>query len=122
MSDAQRIATALGGKENGHGWIAHCPAHDDQHASLSIDEKNGKLLVHCHAGCSQENVLKAMQQRGLWNKQKPSREGEYIYRDENRRTRYRVARLSNKKFVQEKWEDGDWLSGADCMKGVKRLP
>ena len=50
---------------------ACCPAHDDHTPSLSIDEENGKTLVHCFAGCSQEGVLAALRSRGIW----PSRRG-----------------------------------------------
>ncbi len=41
-------------------WIACCPAHDDRTASLSIRElDDGRVLVHCFAGCSVEEVLGA---------------------------------------------------------------
>jgi len=37
--------------------IACCPAHDDNHPSLSLSETpDGKLLWNCRAGCSQEAV------------------------------------------------------------------
>lgn len=39
------------------GWVALCPAHDDRAPSLSIDEKDGKVLLHCMAGCSPEAVV-----------------------------------------------------------------
>jgi hypothetical protein len=32
------------------------PAHDDRSPSLSINERNGKILLYCHAGCSTEAV------------------------------------------------------------------
>lgn len=51
------IALKLGGHQSGDGWIAHCPLHDDEHPSLSIDEmETGKVLLHCHAGCDQDEV------------------------------------------------------------------
>jgi len=35
--------------------------------SLSIREsRDGRALVHCHAGCSQAHVLSALQSHGLW--------------------------------------------------------
>ena len=47
--------------------MACCPAHDDSEPSLSIrDADDGKLLVHCHAGCNQESVIAALRARGLW--------------------------------------------------------
>jgi hypothetical protein len=42
-------------------WSARCPAHDDRGPSLSIAEKDdGRILVHCHAGCDVEAVLVAI--------------------------------------------------------------
>jgi hypothetical protein len=41
-------------------WMASCPAHADQKYSLSIANKNGKVLVHCFAGCQAVNILKAL--------------------------------------------------------------
>lgn len=39
-------------------WEACCPAHDDAHASLSIGRgDDGRVLLHCQAGCKTENVL-----------------------------------------------------------------
>ena len=43
-----------------------CPAHDDHAPSLSVSEKDGKVLWYCHAGCSQAAVLDALRARGLW--------------------------------------------------------
>ncbi len=38
---AGTLAAALNGKRQGGGWIAHCPAHDDQKPSLSVSEGDG---------------------------------------------------------------------------------
>jgi putative DNA primase/helicase len=65
---AEAIATALGGRKVGGGWIARCPAHRDRDPSLSIHYGAAdKLLVHCHAGCDQVQVIEALQTRGLWS-------------------------------------------------------
>ncbi len=50
----------------------HCPAHDDAHPSLSVDERDGRLLVHCFAGCQQEDVIEALRARGLWGGRPPA--------------------------------------------------
>lgn len=64
---AERIATALGGRRVGGGWMARCPAHDDATPSLAIkDGRDGKVLVHCFAGCEQAAVIAALRERGLW--------------------------------------------------------
>jgi putative DNA primase/helicase len=48
---AKIIASALGGRKAGGGWMARCPVHDDLDPSLSIrDADDGKVLVRCHAG------------------------------------------------------------------------
>jgi hypothetical protein len=40
--------------------MARCPAHDDREPSLSIRSGNdGRVLLHCHPGCSPEEVVKA---------------------------------------------------------------
>ena len=62
------MASALGACRAGHGWMARCPAHSDRTPSLSIDiGENGKLLVFCHAGCTQTAVIAALRARGLWS-------------------------------------------------------
>ncbi len=64
---AENIAKALGGLRVGYGWIARCPAHNDHEPSLSVcDEHMGKVLVHCHAGCNQKQVIAAFRSCGQW--------------------------------------------------------
>jgi putative DNA primase/helicase len=64
---AETIAKALGGRKAGGAWMACCPAHDDREPSLSIiDAKGGKVLVRCHAGCDQAQVIAKLRSRGLW--------------------------------------------------------
>jgi hypothetical protein len=42
------------------GYTCRCPAHDDKGPSLSISETNdGRILLHCFAGCSVGDVLAA---------------------------------------------------------------
>jgi len=64
---AETIAKALGGRKAGQGWTACCPAHDDREPSLSIRDADGKVLVRCHAGCDQRDVIAALKERGLWD-------------------------------------------------------
>lgn len=65
---AESIAKALSGRKAGNSWVARCPAHDDREPSLSIcDTDEGKVLVHCHAGCDQERVIAVLRSRGLWD-------------------------------------------------------
>lgn len=63
---AARAAQVLGGRRCGRGFIARCPVHDDQNPSLSLtDGADGRLLVHCHAGCDGLDVLAELRCRGL---------------------------------------------------------
>ncbi len=58
---AADIADLLHGKRCGAGWMARCPAHDDRTPSLSIDMgRDGRVLLHCHAGCSYDAVVTAL--------------------------------------------------------------
>jgi len=54
------LAQLKGVRCSGDGWIARCPAHDDRNPSLSICERNRKILLYCHAGCAVEAVCDAM--------------------------------------------------------------
>jgi hypothetical protein len=53
------LMEALEARRCGSCWMARCPAHDDRTPSLSIKEADGLVLVHCHAGCSQQAVIAA---------------------------------------------------------------
>jgi hypothetical protein len=46
--------------------MARCPTHEDTTPSLSITDTGSTILVHCHAGCSQGDVIEALRARGLW--------------------------------------------------------
>jgi len=64
---AETICRALGGRRVGDYWMAPCPTHEDRNPSLSItDADDGKILVHCHAGCDQSTVIGELRSRGLW--------------------------------------------------------
>jgi hypothetical protein len=62
-STAQRpidkvLAHLQGVRRSGDGFTARCPHHDDRQASLSIKEGvDGKVLLHCHAGCPTLDVV-----------------------------------------------------------------
>lgn len=49
-------------KKTGDGkWIARCPAHNDATPSLSIRQLHDlRVLIHCHAGCAWDAILKAV--------------------------------------------------------------
>lgn len=60
------IDTLLNGlhgvRQTGHNkYVARCSAHDDRSPSLAIkDCGDGRVLIHCFAGCETEDVLSAV--------------------------------------------------------------
>jgi putative DNA primase/helicase len=63
---AAEIAYILEGKREGQDWKCQCPAHADKNPSLSLrDGDDGRLLANCYAGCSWEQIAKALQDRGI---------------------------------------------------------
>lgn len=70
MSAGRRIHAVLDsfGKKptpiRGGKFMALCPAHDDRNPSLSVGEMpDGRVLIHCHAGCSPSEVMESMSLR-----------------------------------------------------------
>ncbi len=62
MTAETLLAQLNGVRETGHGkYVARCPAHDDKSPSLAIkDCGDGRVLLHCFAGCETEDVLNAI--------------------------------------------------------------
>jgi 5S rRNA maturation endonuclease (ribonuclease M5) len=97
--------------------MAPCPAHQDRDPSLAIREEAGKVLLHCHAGCAQRDVIAALRARGLWDSEPPARTwapnrkrlgpivATYDYRDERGELLYQVVRFEPKTFRQ-RYPDG----------------
>ena len=52
-----RLEKVTGGKGK---WMACCPAHQDKSPSLAISEADDKVLIHCFAGCTIEDVTTAI--------------------------------------------------------------
>jgi hypothetical protein len=69
------LLSALGAVRQGSQWVAKCPAHDDDHPSLSITEKDGRILLHDFAkGCAVEDIVAAIgwELRDLFTKTAPA--------------------------------------------------
>ncbi len=62
MSANTLLSHLTGIKETGAGrYLACCPAHSDKRPSLAICELDDeRVLIHCFAGCSVEEVLHAV--------------------------------------------------------------
>ncbi len=62
MSDIDGFISGLEKvRRSGEGkYLACCPAHDDRSPSLAIKHTDGKILLHCFAGCSVHEVVGAL--------------------------------------------------------------
>jgi hypothetical protein len=60
---AELVCSRLGDvhPKSGGGYTAKCPAHEDDHESLSIDEgDDGRALLKCFAGCDIQAIVKGL--------------------------------------------------------------
>lgn len=120
-----------GVRRSGRGWIARCPAHDDRDPSLSVHERDGKVLLHCHAGCTPQAVCSALgiELRELFT-DATSRSSEarvtatYDYVDEHGTLVFQVVRYEPKDFRQRRPDGrGSWIWNMDGVRRVLyRLP
>jgi 5S rRNA maturation endonuclease (ribonuclease M5) len=81
--------------EDGGRAMAQCPAHDDTNPSLAITAVEGQVLVHCHAGCLTETVMKSLG-RSLADLYDDRKGASYRYSDGRI-----VNRKANKTFSQQ---------------------
>lgn len=68
-----KLVRTLNAKGHHPKWRAKCPVHRSRGLTLAIyADKGGEIGVHCHAGCTKDDVLAGM---GLtWKDLKPERE------------------------------------------------
>ncbi len=120
----------------GQRGYAKCPAHDDRRRSLSLAlGRDGQLLLKCHAGCTLEAVVTALQMelKELWpeeghelpswlDKLRPREDSDaeiiYDYVDETGRLLYQVIRYPDKQFRQRRPEGAVWVWN---LNGVRRV-
>jgi putative DNA primase/helicase len=127
---------ALKGCGKPHDFMASCPAHDDRNPSLHVTTtKDGATLVHCFAGCTQDAVIDALRNRGLWSEQpRPngpraeSRTGRvvasYDYITANGELAHQTLRLEPKSFRQRRPapESGLWIWGLTAAEYMRMGP
>lgn len=95
-------------KRTHNGYEACCPAHDDQHPSLSITPKEDRILLHCQTGCSPEAVVEALglTMADLFDEpltdKKPEILETYDYTDADGKVLYQVVRMLPKSFRQRR--------------------
>ena len=103
-----------------------CPAHDDQQPSFSVSmtKDESKILIKCHAGCSFDSILSALNLNAsdLFEKSKNNPKSErrevarYRYLDEDNEHLFDVVRFEPKDFRQQA-ADGTWNT-----QNVKKVP
>ena len=60
-NDITAVLESLHARRSGQGWVLRCPAHEDRNASLSITiTPEGRLLAHCFAGCSFDEIRRGL--------------------------------------------------------------
>ena len=123
----ERILAGLDGvEETASGWQALCPVHDDRAPSLSITEKDGKVLIYCHAGCLTQDIVEAigLTMSDLFPAVEVPEAVQYIYADEYGTPLYMVDRSydkrGNKTFRQYSFDGENFVLGH--MDGVRRVP
>lgn len=118
----QILPLLRGVMKSGNGYKAYCPAHDDRKTkSLSIHEKDGKLLLKCFGpGCEFQDILHSL---GISteksDRQDSSIAATYDYIDDNGTLIFQVVRMQPKRFMQRRpdiFEGWVW-----DLKGVERM-
>lgn len=119
-------------------WESMCPAHNDTRPSLSIGVgDDGRVLIHCHAGCHMIQVTRALGVTlgslfpgGTIPSPRSSRNraekivATYDYCDINGELLFQVVRFEPKDFRQRRPDgSGGWLwSLGDVPRVLYRLP
>lgn len=127
--------------------MARCPAHEDSNPSCSFKQGNdGRVLVYCHAGCSQRAVIEALKSLGLWESERAPASGTaktqafsgtktvdpivatYAYTDECGQLLYEIVRRQptdgRRKYFQQRFPDGQgkWIWKKHPRQVLYRLP
>ena len=106
-----------------------CPAHEDRSPSMviKVSDDGERLLVHCRAGCSVDDICEAagIKKADLFNSSsssfsspKPTIRERYPYCDDEGELLYEVLRMEPKTFRQRHKLNGEWVWN---MKGVRRV-
>ena len=117
LSRLEGVTSAGEGK-----YQARCPAHEDAKPSLSVSTGDGRrVLLHCHAGCSLEEVVAAINMRtaDLFPNAQKGRHiaALYDYTDAQGSLLFQVVRYEPKDFRQRRPDGhGNWIPN---LKGVR---
>ncbi len=102
-----------------------CPAHEDDHGSLSVDQVEDRILLKCHAGCEFKKIVAALGMRSGDFFEKPQNRkkaqqketARYRYDDEDSRHLFDVVRFEPQKTFRQQAADGKWTT-----KHIKKVP
>jgi putative DNA primase/helicase len=108
----RQLVQALRGTWSGDHGMARCPSHADHTPSLSVSIKQGKLLVYCHAGCKQRDVIRALHASGLWPERTASPQVHHVlphFGHDQPQADYRAD--LNRELARRIWADSRDLTG-----------
>lgn len=110
-------------RKAGDGWTACCPGHEDKNPSLSITERDGRILVNCHAQCTAEAVVSAMglKMADLFSSSEPTGRivATYDYHDETGKLLYQKLRYVPKSFhLRRPNGSGGWIWNLEGVRTV----
>jgi 5S rRNA maturation endonuclease (ribonuclease M5) len=120
------VLDRLSGVRSSNGsHVALCPAHDDRQQSLSVSEgDDGRALLHCHAGCTTDDVLAAVKLEltdlfAAAHRDSGGIAATFDYTDEDGALLFQVVRFEPKGFRQRRPDGrGGWIWN---LKGVRRV-
>ncbi len=98
-------------KRSGGGFVAKCPAHEDNNPSLSIRQGETMILVKCHARCATADVLHSvglgfadlrLNGDGMATKAERRIVAAYDYKNKDGALLFQVVRFDPKDFRQRR--------------------
>ncbi len=109
--------------KSGDGYKARCPCHDDHNPSLSV-KMNGRLLLHCFAGCPYDHIIAALHLTPEPSSGPRQIVATYAYRDAAGVEVRQKIRYAPKDFrIRHRGEAGEWIYKAGPGPAVLyRLP
>jgi hypothetical protein len=137
MKPLERVLSVVeghGGPNSRGEYVRLCPGHDDRsHPNLHVREtEDDTILLWCSAGCSQNRVLDALEERGVRRSDLFERSrngnrkivGRYDYHDAEGTLLFQAIRFEPKDFRQRRPDGrGGWIWNLNGVRPVLyRLP
>lgn len=132
------VEEAVEAAKTGRKTVLRCPAHEDHSPSLSISPGTEQdVVIHCHAGCSVEDVIAAAgldwadvcaeQEQPTERVWTPAGDASHVYpyHDEHGSLLYEVLRVpmgDRKRFFQRQPDESEASGYRWNIDGVRRLP